>query len=117
MQKLRRLQRHLDDGLPAPDTAPSVSQLITLWYSDALRHQVAISASDNYRAIAQNHIAPTLGSKRVANLTVADVGRMISDKRDSGLSVSTVRRIRSVLAQALEQDDCRCVWSNSGPRP
>jgi len=117
VQKLRKLQRHLDDGLPAPDTALTVSQLITLWYLDVLRHQVAISASDNYRAIAQNHIVSTLGGKRLANLTVADVDHMISDKRDSGLSVSTVRRIRSVLAQALDQDDCRCVWPHSGPRP
>ena len=103
VQKLRNLQRHLDDGLPAPDTALTVSQLITLWYTDVLRHQVAISASDNYRIIAQHHVVPTLGRKRVANLTVADVDRLISDKRDSGLSVSTVRRIRSVLAQALDQ--------------
>jgi integrase len=44
-----------------------------------------------------------LGSKKVVNLTSADIDRLLSAKLDSGLSVSTVRRIRSVLGQAIDQ--------------
>jgi integrase len=39
----------------------------------------------------------------VANLSAADVDRLISQKLDSGLSVSTVQRIRFDFAQAIDQ--------------
>lgn len=103
VSKLRDLQRNLDDGLPAPDTRVTIAQLIERWHHDIIRHQVAPSASENYRSIAAHHIVPTLGRKRVAQLTPAHVDALISQKIDSGLSVSTVRRIRSVLSQALDQ--------------
>jgi integrase len=103
VQKLKKLRRQIEDGLPAPDTALKVSQLFNRWFEDVLRHQVAPSAASNYRTIAVNHILPTLGNKRVADLKVTDVDRLLSKKIDSGLSSSTVRRIRAVLSQCLDQ--------------
>ncbi|MCL4552527.1 MAG: site-specific integrase [Candidatus Marsarchaeota archaeon] len=103
VQALKKLQRQVDDGLPAPDTTLTISQLLTSWHDDILRHQVAPSAASNYKAIADHHIIPALGRKKVASLLPGDIDRLISEKMDSGLSVSTVRRIRSVLAQALDQ--------------
>ena len=103
VQKLKKLQRQVDEGLPAPDTAITVEQLLIRWYEDVLRHQVSITASDNYRSVAKNHIVPTLGRRKLAELTPAEVDRLLSKKLDSGLSTSSVRRIRSVLAQAIDQ--------------
>ena len=103
VKKLKAMQRLLDDGLPLPDPAMTVAQLLDRWYEDVLRHQVAESALLGYRSIATNHIVPTLGRKKLAALTTSDVDRLLSAKMDSGLSVSTVRRIRSVLAQAIDQ--------------
>jgi integrase len=103
VKKLKLLQRQFDDGIPLPDTTLTVAQLLNSWYSDVLRHQVAPSASSNYKSVADCHIIPTLGRKLVAKLTAADVDRLISQKMDSGLSVSTVQRIRFVLAQAIDQ--------------
>ena len=102
-QKLKTLQRQIDDGLPAPDTALTVSQLLTRWYEDVLRHQVSMSAASNYKSVADHHIVPSLGRKKIVNLTPSDVDRLLSEKLDSGLSPSTVRRIRAVLSQALSQ--------------
>jgi integrase len=107
LAKLKVLQRTTDDGLPPPDDRMTVSQLIDRWKSDVLHHQVAQTAADNYAAIAEHHIIPTLGRKRVSRLTPADVDRLMSEKIKSGLSVSTVRRVRAVLAQALRQAE---VW-------
>ena len=53
--------------------------------------------------MAKNHIVPTLGRRKLAALTPAEVDRLLSKKLDSGLSTSSVRRIRSVLAQAIDQ--------------
>ena len=61
VMKLKELQRHLDDGIPLPDASLTVSQLFNRWYEDVLRHQVAPSASSNYKRIFDHHIIPTLG--------------------------------------------------------
>ena len=103
VQKMKSLQRQLDDGLPAPDSAMTVVNLLDRWHADVLRHQVAPSAAENYKSVAEHHIVPTLGRKKVSDLTPGDVDRLMSEKIDTGLSVSTVRRIRSVLSQALDQ--------------
>lgn len=103
VRKLKALQRQLDDGLPAPDTKMTVAQLLTRWHDDVLRHQVAPSAVVSYWTVAKHHIIPALGSKKLVNLNTADIDRLLSAKLDSGLSVSTVRRIRSVLGQAIDQ--------------
>lgn len=102
-RKLRTLQQQLDEGLPAPDTQLSVGQLLDRWLQDVIRHQVTSSTARNYQTIANMHIKPILGKKKVASLTTSDVDRLLSRKIDEGLSVSTVRRIRAVLSQALDQ--------------
>lgn len=101
--KLRAMQRQVDDGLPIPDASLTVAQLLDRWYTDVLRHQVSTVASRNYKRVADYHIVPTLGKKMLSNLTTSDVDRLLSLKVDSGLAASTVRRIRSVLAQAIDQ--------------
>jgi integrase len=103
VQKMRKLQRQLDDGLPAPDSSITVAQLVDRWLDEVNRHQVTTSTAKNYRAMAEHHIKPAIGKKKVASLTTSDVDRFLSKKTDDGLSVSTVRRIRNVLSQALDQ--------------
>ena len=103
VQKFKDLQRTFDDGLPVPDGTINISQLLERWQKDVLIHQVAPSAATNYGGIARTHIIPAIGRKRLPELTTADVDRLIAKKIAEGMSVSTVRRIRSVLAQALDQ--------------
>jgi len=103
VKKMRQLQRQLDDGLPAPDTSLTVAQLVDRWLNEVNRHQVATSTAKNYRAMVEHHINPAIGKKKAAQLTTSDVDRFLSRKTDDGLSVSTVRRIRNVLSQALDQ--------------
>jgi len=110
-KKFKELQRQLDDGLPAPDTSITVSYLIERWSKDVLSHQVSASASRNYLSVANRHIIPMIGRKRLTELTTSDVDRLISKKMGEGLSVSSVRRIRSVLAQAIDQG-IRWGWVN-----
>src|ERR1700691_4039243 len=53
VRKLKKLQRDLDDGLPAPDTKMTVAQLLTHWHDDVLRHQAVPST-----VVARPHIMP-----------------------------------------------------------
>jgi integrase len=101
--KLREVQKNVDAGLPVGDGKITVDQLLDRWFNTVLRHQVASVALSNYEGIASCHIRPTLGSKQIAKLSPVEIDALLSKKLDSGLSVSTVRRIRSVLAQALTQ--------------
>jgi integrase len=102
-KKLRDVQRNVDAGLPVANDKISVNQLLDRWFRDVLRHQVASPALANYQSIADHHIRPTLGRKQLRQLKPADIDALLAAKLDAGLSVSTVRRIRSVLAQALTQ--------------
>lgn len=103
MRKFRELQRRVEDGLPAPDTSITVAQLFERWREDVLSHQVAPSAADNYYSVAKHHIIPSLGKKKLLDVTTADIDRLIAKKLAEGKSVSTARRIRSVFSQALDQ--------------
>ncbi len=103
VQKLKKLRQQIDDGQSNPNSTLKVSELFARWGEDVLRHQVAPSAADNYMSVASLHILPTLGSKKLPELTVADVDRLLSVKTDLGYSTSTVRRIRPVLSQCLDQ--------------
>src|ERR1035441_1071068 len=102
-EKLRTVRNKLDAGLPMDDDNITVDQLLDRWFKDVMRHQVASPALSNYETIAKVHLRPTLGRKQVSKLKPAEIDALLSAKLDSGLSVSTVRRIRSVLAQALTQ--------------
>jgi integrase len=102
-QKLKQLRRQFDDGLTVPDAGLKLEALFERWFEDVLRHQVAPSTFSNYRAVTVKHIVPALGKKKISALMVTDVDRLLSSKIDSGLSTSTVRRIRAVLSQCLDQ--------------
>ncbi len=100
--KLRELQRKIDDGLPIDDGMLTVNELLDRWL-DVLRRQVAAPALANYEVIARYHLRPELGRRKLASLTVSQIDQLLAAKLDAGLSISTVRRIRSVLAQAITQ--------------
>lgn len=102
-RRLRQLRREVDDGLVTVSPATRLHELFERWFDDVMRHQVAASTLSNYRSVTKFHILPTLGQKRLADITVKDVDTLLSKKLDSGLSPSTVRRIRAVLAQCLDQ--------------
>ena len=101
--KLKVVSRQIDDGLPLPDAAMTFAGLVDRWQDEVLRHQVAPSTADNYKSIVDHHVLPTLGRAKVAKLAAVDIDHLLSAKLDAGLSVSTVRRIRAVISQALDQ--------------
>lgn len=111
VRKLKVLQRQIDEGLTTSDESVTVEKLINRWRDDVLRHQVSANTVDNYMRVTIHHIIPTLGTKRLSQLTTNDVDRLIAMKMRSDLAVSSVKRIRSVLAQAIDQG-MRWGWVN-----
>ncbi len=103
VRKLKGLRRKIDDGLLLRDDGVKLDELFERWFNDVMRHQIAPSTFTNYQTVVRMHILPTLGPKKLVELTVSDVDKLLSKKADSGLAPSTVRRIRAVLAQCLDQ--------------
>ena len=103
VKKLKVLQRQIDEGTLPRDGQITVSTLFQRWSTDIMRFQVEANTLTNYMSIARIHILPSVGQRRLVDLHVNGVDRLLSDKRASGLSSSTVRRIRIVLAQCLDQ--------------
>ncbi|NNN08754.1 MAG: site-specific integrase [Acidimicrobiaceae bacterium] len=97
------LQRQIDDGLLPKDGNITLSLLFERWSQDVMRHQVEETTLSNYMSVVRHHILPALGHKKLVELNVNDIDRLLSTKRDCGLAPSTVRRIRTILAQCLDQ--------------
>jgi len=103
VRQLKQLRRQIDDGLLLKNDSVKVADLFPRWFDDVMRHQIAPSTFANYQTVVRMHVLPSLGNKKLTELTVSDVDKLLSAKADSGLSPSTVRRIRAVLAQCLDQ--------------
>jgi integrase len=112
-QKLKVLieeqERQESEGLPPIDKTITVAQLLDRWHKVivATRRQ---TTAINYRYIIDGHLVgfvlpggKTLGSKKLALLTFADVDALLDSKLKAGLAPSTRRLIRSVLVQATNQ--------------
>lgn len=100
--KLRQLQHAVDQGR-TPGREVTVEAHLTRWVAESLPGRVAEKAIENYSYIARVHLVPALGKRKLSALTPVDVEKMLNAKLAAGLSVSTVRRIRSVLVQSLRQ--------------
>jgi integrase len=103
VKKLKKIRRDFDDGLLIKDANVTLIELFERWFEDIMRHQIAPSTFSNYQTVVRMHVLPVLGRKKLVELTVSDVDKLLSLKTDGGLSPSTVRRIRAVLAQCLDQ--------------
>jgi integrase len=103
VSKLTKLQRDISDGLSPHLESISLAQLLTRWHEDVLPRQVRESARQHYWSIARIHLIPILGAKKLSALTTLDVDGLLAVKARQGCAPSTVRRIRAVLCQALDQ--------------
>jgi hypothetical protein len=95
VMKLKKIRRDIDEGLLIQDMSVTLSELFDRWFDNVMLHQIAPSTLSNYKTVAAMHILPTLGKKKLVDLAVVDVDKLLSTKVDCGLSTSTVRRIRT----------------------
>jgi hypothetical protein len=58
------------------------------------------------RTLAQRHVIPALGGRRLRELSTEDVDRWLAEKA-TVLSTSTVARIKSILARSITRARAR----------
>jgi integrase len=139
--KMQKLHGDLARGLPVPDDQITVEQLVSRFLTDVLPDRITASTLIHYRIIAEKHIYPMIGSKRLSKLTPGDVQALLRHKLEhrlprrvrmkgetveipqpGGYSPRTVRLIRGLLCQSINQAErWGIVWRNvasltDGPR-
>ncbi|NED56409.1 site-specific integrase, partial [Micromonospora aurantiaca] len=81
--KLRNLRKLVDAGT-VPDDRITVNAFLERWMAHNLPGTVAESTEDDHRDTVRLHLAPALGRKRLAKLTVLDVDKLWQAKREAG---------------------------------
>jgi integrase len=111
--KLRQLQRHVDDGYPVHSgRAMTVGQYLEYWLTVVLPARVAAghmrrTTLDSYDAVVRQNILPTLGKLPLARLSPTHVREWLSElglrtsARGRPLSARTVAYSHAVLRSAL----------------
>jgi integrase-like protein len=77
--KLKALVRDHDDGLAAPAGSYTVGEAVNSWLMFGLSGRSPQTVS-MYRIYAETHIIPALGKRKLRQLTVEDIEKLLSDK-------------------------------------
>ena len=102
-RKLTRLRAEHDAGAPlTTGREPTVAQFLDSWLT-GYHPTVRPTTYRRAEGIVKLHLIPTLGRKRLTELTPADVSALLAKKGKEGLSPRTVQYIRVVLRTALAQ--------------
>lgn len=87
---------------PTMPTSPSLSRFMTYWLEEVLPLEgLKPKTINGYADTIRLHIDPTIGRIPVAELTAADVRRMLMAMLRRGLAPNTQRIARSTLRRAL----------------
>jgi integrase len=103
--RLKEIQRNYDDGMVTAATGYTVGDAVTYWLAYGLSgrdpHTIQM-----YRAYAETHIIPVLGKRKLRELTVEDVEKLLTDK-SADLSTRSLRIIHSILSRAVKKAQVR----------
>jgi len=91
------------DGFLINDKKLTFSQLIDRWFEDIAKPALRPSTIASHESIIRVHIKPTLGGIRLSELTPLQVQALCSQKLKDGLSNRTVKYIRTIIHQTLDQ--------------
>lgn len=73
------------------------------WLKDVMARQVTPKTLRGYQDVLRLYVRPRLGTRRLADLTTADVQALYTAMTDGGLSPRTVRHVHAALRPALEK--------------
>lgn len=98
---LAQAVRARDQGIVLPDERLTVAAYLEQWLM-TVAHELKAGTLQRHAEIARLHIAPRIGSKKLAQLTPLQVQALYTDLLSSGLAAGTVERVHAVLHKALE---------------
>jgi integrase len=100
--KLNAAMTDADRGiLPSPATL-TVERHLNAWLTDSIEGKLARASHDAYKRDVHYHIIPSLGRRKLKDLSTTDIRRFYRKKRDEGLSNRSLEYIHTTLRKALE---------------
>ncbi len=103
--KLKEIIRNSDDGLVAAPDAYTVAQAVNDWLDYGLSGRNPNTVQTR-RILATQHVIPTLGARKLRDLSAEDVDRWLGDKSRT-LSTRTLSDVRSILRRAITRAQAR----------
>lgn len=103
VEKIRKLRKQIDAGMPVPDNRLTVGAFLDRWLAVSLPGHIAESTLDDYADTVRLHLSPLLKRKKLNRLSVSEVEGVWKAKREAGYSANSVRIMRAVLRKALGQ--------------
>jgi integrase len=104
-EKLRALLREVELGVDLSRASVTVADAIQAWLTHGLHGRSEATLALN-RTLAESHIVPLIGKKRLRDLRAHDVDRMLLARRRE-LSTSTLQRVLSILRRAIRWAEAR----------
>jgi integrase len=98
---LRQMEAERARGATLTEKNPTLAQFLDLWLKDVVAPNKRPSTTNGYRDVLTSHVYPTIGRKRVKELTHALVQRWVNDLAQRR-APSTVRRAYARLRPALD---------------
>ena len=103
--KLRELLRDQDDGVPTPVDGYTVADAVAYWLTYGLRGRDEATVS-NYTTLAKTHILPTLGRRKLRELSAEDVDQWLTTESRQ-YSTRTLRLLHSILSRSIRNAQAR----------
>ncbi|GII32296.1 site-specific integrase [Planotetraspora mira] len=104
-EKLKEIIRDYDDGVSVGPANYTVADAVQDWLAFGLhgRDQATVTTCTH---LANKHVIPCLGARKLRELSAEDVDRWLVD-RAKVLSTRSVRDVRSVLKRAVDRAQAR----------
>jgi integrase len=104
-QKLREILRDYEDGLVTTGYGYTVADAVRDWLTFGLIGRDADTIT-KCTILANTHVIPALGARKLRDLTADDVDRWLADKAKT-LSTRTLQEVRSVLKRSITRAQAR----------
>lgn len=103
--KLKEILRDNDDGLVATAQGYTVADAVNSWLDYGLSGRDPKTVTTR-RILANRHVIPALGARKLRELSAEDVDVWLADKAAS-LSTRTLQDIKSILSRAITRAQAR----------
>jgi hypothetical protein len=104
-RKLKALLRDYEDGHVIDSHSYTVGQAVADWLAFGLNGRDS-STVEKCTILANTHVIPALGARKLRDLSADDVDRWLADSAES-LSTRTLREVRSVLKRSINRAQAR----------
>src|SRR3989304_3637445 len=100
---LLEMRKQAAGGMVIDDRKLTVAQFVDHWFEDVAKPSLRPATIQAHESIIRNHIKPEIGDIRLSELTPLQLQTLCSQKLKEGLSNRTVKYIRTIMHQALDQ--------------